>query len=363
MAKSASLFHPVLQGDWVSTVSTSDGICKEKKVLLGATYPTTTGEREAEATARIFQEFPDIQAWRVYYQTGEGVLNWDDPEIQAIPENVEIVVSYKDWDLDGEIEAYRNIPEERKGRLRTAYRHEPEQWKSPTDTGGDLEPNLWRSRQYERLNRLEQENLLAVANPGVIYTEFAARKDATKPTSEQTWYPWFGVVANDPRIRWVGFDVFDIGYTYNRPAEDMFAFPTWFTTQALDQVKELIFAEWGQVRKGGTTDDGTTVTQFIRQHFDYGMQQVNCRAMLWYWNHNNTLSGPDGILRQQEYYLFGDMLDEAVQSEVQEQPNVDDPQYRFGYRQGWTDGRVAALNDVAAQVNPFIDWLNSQRGM
>lgn len=297
--------------------STSQGVEvveQQPTPKLGLTYPTGTSESQAQATTRLFVEFPDTAMYRLFRQPGEALPAWTSTLMQAIPNHVDIVISMKDWDPAAYYPWFQAFPAARRNAgalLYFAYQHEFDQWQSASNTNGRPDPATWRARMRQLLTEAAGQPWRPWVKIGAVYMEYGLRTRAD-------WHDLWGLNAPDQILRdvdWHGPDCYNLGPLRYRPDGEMFVQPLELARDCGD--KPVIVAEWGHDRRTGEPDldsDGSKCAAVMRGHVGYlrSQQIAPVTGACWYFNHNNTLSTPSGITRGPEYAALADLIQEAA---------------------------------------------------
>lgn len=312
---------------------------------VGFTYPTVTGETKLEALKRIAVEFPKMQVWSHYWEPGKGYPTFTEDFWDELPDSVVLVLlSVKDSNIEALVANFPNIPVQWRGRVAITINHEPDQWRSEADPRGDLSPTVWWSKIQELLNRRETAMWSTWVLVYVCMTEDRFR-------TERTFWEqhWGSKIRGEPRLDFIACDVFNIGRTVVRTGADMFAE---FLKFVRDCKNMVVFREYGQVTPKDQPTDSAVVVNGVEEHWEYLKANADLvLAVVWYNNHNNTLSDPAKIRRPQTFALLQRMVEEAYMANttpVTDEPNPDHPQYQHGYRQA-TEDLEALVRDAYDQ--------------
>lgn len=328
------------------------------KPLVGLTYPTVTGESQSVAFRRVLSEFPDMQLWSHYY---DGKLpTWAEVWFAEAPDDCLFLISIKNMTVAAIAGRVATLPERLRGRVVIIIHHEPDQWRSTSDDRGDPHPDVWWQMQIEFANLREMAAWRDWIFHMVVFTEDRARTDAAFWEAH-----WGNRVPNEPRIDIIGWDCFNIGRTTIRLGEDIFNIPIKYGQRC---GRHVIIREYGQVVPKDTADDNALVAERILENWAYAKSQIAgdlvpvIYAIVWYYNHNNTLVDPSGNrpgrpLTAQSVRTM--LTDARTIDEEPEQPDPEHPQYQWGYTVGVQDGQVQVVNAVEQSLVPFENGTNS----
>jgi hypothetical protein len=337
------------------------------KPMIGATYPTVTGENTPKGAAfsRIMQELPGLQMWSVYY-SGTALPNWtstSEPWFNAEHTGIRwYLLSIKSSDLTAISNCLGQMPTHLRGRIMVFLHHEPDQWRSATDPRSDPSPQVWQQRQEV----FATMRVTAPWGPWIehwaCFTEDRLRTDRTEWM--YNWGNW--MLDNQSVFDGVAWDVFNIGRSVIRSGQDMFSEITAFNGYG---GWPLVVREWGQVTPTDSPVDSQAVANAVVEHYDWCLTNTQLpfpiRGLVWYYNYNNTLTDPSGVLPGRPLTLAAirECLTIALTPEENEEvPDPTDPQYLFGYnagqasRQPEVDSLVTEVQVAVSQISA----LNSQ---
>lgn len=293
------------------------------KPLVGQTYPTVTSETQTEAWRRLHKEWPNMLVWSHYYDSTK-LPTWTEAWFTEAPANVTFLVSIKHSDVQAIGTRIAAMPEHLRGRMIIILHHEPDQWRSATDPRSDPAPDVWWKRQVDFLNMRDVSQWKTWVRHMVVYTEDRARTDPV--FWESNWgRRW------DERIDFMGWDCFNIGRSITRPGADIFKVPL---EQGRRRGVKIVIREFGQVTPVDSPQDSEGVANQIEENWEYALAQNEIDdifyAIVWYNNHNNTLSDPNGLRRPLTTAVVKEMtLDANTPDEIV--PDPTHPQYRAGW--------------------------------
>lgn len=331
------------------------------KPMVGTTYPTVTEENipKGAAFARIMVELPGLQLWSVYYDdddmpnwTGE---DWFDPEHEGIRW---FVLSFKTANVNLVATAMATMPAHLRGRVIVILHHEPDQWRSTSDNRGDPSPAVWKQRQVDFANLRDGavwENWIQF---WACFTEDRLR------TAEAFWRSNWGswMLANASLFDGVAWDVFNIGRSVTRTGAEMFTQICAFNREG--GWTRIMVREWGQVTPVDSPVDSSQVADAVANHYlwmDQNAQDLN-PMMVWYYNHNNTLTDPSGQRPGRPQTLA--VIRECIEDATSDEPDPDDPQYQLGYAAGWNDRQSevdeAKANGRLEAFGETVIWASEQ---
>ena len=331
-------------------------------LMIGMTYPTITGENSPKGASfeRILQEFPEMQLWSVYYD-GTDLPSWNEEWFGPQYEGIRYyVVSVKASNLQAIRSTMMNMPDHLKGRVVLILHHEPDQWRSESDNRGDPHPDVWWERQVDFLDLAEGQPWRAWFKFAVCFTEDRAR------TSASFWEQhWGSKPPTEPRIDFVMFDCFNIGRSIVRQGADIFNIPINYGVRCQNawarEEPNTMIREFGQVTPVDSPTDSTAVAQGVEENINYARTNDDViKALIWYYNHNNTLADPQGVRRP----MTRAVLQAAVADSADNQPDPSHPQYQMGYQSGrasrqdeidMLNERLALAEQAIAQLQQDVD--------
>lgn len=283
------------------------------KLKVGFTYPTNTGENQAEATERLFKEFPNGKCYRVFRSSDQTLPSWTSGLMAKIPNDVVIIVSSKNTGCVNELPAWLSAKPARFTQpVVFCYHHEPDQFLVKGTSSGDPSPtsfsNTWQMLVSKVANHSQRENLILCP----IFTEFIARGDAKKsneqPVTREEWKSAYHAVLSMSGVDMFGFDVYQTGYQNYRTPKHMWDVSLEYCRE---YEKKLVVGEWG-IERRSYDSSGNECAQVMADQISYLSSQPEAFAVAWYYNGNDVLSTPTGIAREPEHSSLGSSIDSLV---------------------------------------------------
>lgn len=327
------------------------------KPKFGFTYPTVTGENTPKGAAftRIRNDFPKMQLWSVYYDSSD-LPSWNEKWFEDVEANANLIylISIKSSNVTAIGDRMGQMPQHIRGRVLLFLHHEPDQWRSASDPRSDPDPTTWKNRQQDFCDYREGKPWETWVELWVCFTEDRYRTDTAAWENN-----WGNTIDFEPRIEGVAFDCFNIGRSVTRAGADIFKKPLEFARR---EGRRLIIREYGQVTPVDSPEDSHTVADQIDENWEYAKIQNEVDdvffGLVWYYNHNNTLADPNMIRRPLTQAVLQEIIEEAATPRPDD-PDPEDPQYRFGFEAGWQArqeevngskalGRSEAFGEVAA---------------
>lgn len=230
-----------------------------------------------EGYNRLKSLYGDPDVVRVFSGPTKGIMPWDSPILSALPNDVTLIYSVKDWPVD----VYGWLSK-RPGRFtKPVYfcvDHEPEQG----PTRGDPDPATYQSQWRDCIAKLANHPRRSEIILTPIFTEFYAKD---KPSLFESN---FFVVASYEGIDAIGFDVYDESSPRYRTAEERNRIPLMYARKV---DKPLVIAEWGIQKK--SYDDDTQRSIVIRENMYYlrSLPDNRVKAVAWFHTDGWALDG------------------------------------------------------------------------
>lgn len=228
--------------------------------------------------AQMLQRFPGTKVVRLFFGTRNPqdlLPTWDaSPKFNVLPEDVDVFVSFKIWDLDN-VEAFVDSIPDRSGRVYLSYHHEPEQG----EDSGDPPVLVWKSRWVEFVDRFENHPKRSMLWLAPVFTNYFQLRNEWRD-----WFPYDAAHGIDA----VAWDV------YNKdlpPSSTVYNSPTALLAEVRECAEELgleyLITEISTVR---TTSDttGNGAANWMYSMAEASMLDGNCSGwMFFYFNESN----------------------------------------------------------------------------
>lgn len=208
---------------------------------------------------------------RVFSAPGKGIMPWSNPILSALPDDVNLIYSVKDWPVD--VRGWMTAkPSRFTNPVYFCLDHEPEQ--GPTK--GDPDPATFQKEWGELIANVSDHPRRSEFRLTPIFTEYYAKKYPAEFEKN------FFVVASYAGVDAVGFDIYDTSYAKFRGAIERNALPLKYARQV---GKELVIAEWGIDKKSYDTTGEIRAAQ-IRENIYYLRSLADNRVKLVAWFHS-----------------------------------------------------------------------------
>lgn len=213
--------------------------------------------------------YGDPAVVRVFSAPGKGIMAWDSPILAALPDDVTLIYSVKDWPVD----VYGWLSKRPTRFTKPVFfcvDHEPEQ--GPTK--GDPDPATYQAQWRDCITKLANHPRRSEILLTPIFTEYYAKK------YPGTFESNFFVVASYEGIDAIGFDIYDTTYAEYRTAEERNRVPLMYARRV---DKPLVIAEWGIEDKTYDTND-TIRPIVIRENMYYlrSLPDNRVKAVAWF---------------------------------------------------------------------------------
>lgn len=222
------------------------------------------------SVAQMLARFPGTGVVRVFFQPNEHLPAWETSNrLNVIPENVDVFVSFKLWNL-ADVTTFADSIPDRSGRVYLSYHHEPEQGPD----SGDPPVATWKARWVELVNHLQNHGKRDRLYLVPVFTNYFQLRNEWRD-----WFPYDAIHGIDA----VAFDV------YNKdvpPSSTVYNSPTALLAEVRECAEELgleyLITEIATQRTSSDTT-GTGAANWMYGMAEACMLDGNCAGWMWFY--------------------------------------------------------------------------------
>lgn len=239
-----------------------------------------------QSVQQMLTRYPNTKIVRLFFQPGDLLPTWgSSPKFNVIPEDVDVFVSFKTWNLGNVDQFVTSIPE-RSGRVYLSYHHEPEQGPD----SGDPELSVWQDRWYEFVERMDAHEKRHQIYLVPVFTNYYQLRNDWRD-----WFPYDAAWGIDA----VAFDVYNKdldAQKYNSPASLLAEVRECATELDLPYLITEI-----STKRTNSDATGDGAAQWMYNMADASGTDDNCLGWMWFYYNEGALKEQGRITEENAF--------------------------------------------------------------